>query len=97
MLILNHQNATELSYSLVNHGLPGPSHSFVVVLGVNSQDADTRPDVDQQQGIGVLQCVRPLDAAIRVRGVFKVVALRGADGHHGVNVQNPSDQTLQLV
>lgn len=34
---------------------------------------------------------------LRVGGVFKVVALRGSTGHHGVDVQHPPNQAFQLI
>lgn len=90
-------NQWKFTVDLHHWSLPGPCNAFVVTLRVDGQDADPRPYVDQQQRIGVLQCIWPLDAAIWVSGVFKVVALWGSAGHHRVDVQHPPDQTVQLI
>lgn len=77
--------------------LPGPSHSFVIVLGVNCQDADTRAYVNQQHWEWVVKATRPLHTVLGVRGVFKKVAFWMAIKPNGIHVEQPLNQTVQFI
>lgn len=76
---------------------PGPSHPFVVVLWVHSQYGDPGADVDQQHGKGVFQGAGLLHAALCVWGVLEVVALWVSIEAHPVDVQQATNQAVQLI
>lgn len=78
-------------------GLPGTSHPFVVVLRVHGQNGDPRANVDQQHGEGVVQGAGRFHAALGVRGVLKIVALRVSVEAHPVNIEEAVDQAVQLI
>jgi len=83
--------------NLERNPVPGPRDSLVVVQGVDGQDGDPGADVDQQHGEGVVKATGGLDAALRVRGVAEVEALRVAVEAHPVHEEQTPDQAVQLV
>lgn len=76
---------------------PGPSHPFVVVLRVHGQYGDPRADVYQQHGEGVVQVAGFLHAAVGVRWVLEVVALRVSIETNPVDVQQATNEAVQLI
>lgn len=77
--------------------LPGSCDTFVIVFGVNCQDADPWANVYQQHGKGIVKATWPLDTVFRIRGVLEEVALRMAIKTNRVDIEQALDQTVQLI
>ena len=65
------------------------------VVRVSSVGGST--DVNQQHGEGVVQATAVLGAVVRVRGVLEVETLGETVEAHAVHVEQPPDQTVQLI
>lgn len=76
---------------------PCPSYSFVVILRVDSQYGNPRADVDQQHWEGVVQVAGLFHAAVGIRWVLEVVALRVSVETHAVDKQQATDEAVQLI
>lgn len=77
--------------------LPGPRHSFVVVLGVHCQDADAWAHVNQQHRVRVIQTVWLFLTQLGICGVFEIVTFWLAIEANRVNVKKALNQTVQLI
>lgn len=77
--------------------LPGARDPFVIVFGVNCQNADPWANVYQQHGKGIVKATWPLDTVFRIRGVLEKVALWVAVETDRVDVEQALDQTVQFI